>query len=76
MDIMPSNKKLASLRLDEAVVDNIDAVMERFYRQVGGIPPSRNAQMEAWIIEGVERMQTRLTVRPAQAPAGAEGEAQ
>ncbi|GGI95235.1 hypothetical protein [Deinococcus wulumuqiensis] len=57
---MPSTKKLASLRLDHDVMDEIDAVMLRFYGQMGGVAPSRNAQLEAWVMEGLERMKARV----------------
>lgn len=60
---MPSNKKLASLRLDHDVMDEIDAVMIKFYGQVGGVAPSRNAQLEAWVVEGLERMKARVEKR-------------
>ncbi|GGO19372.1 hypothetical protein [Deinococcus humi] len=56
---MPSSKKLASLRLDEETMERIDAVMARFYAQMGGVAPSRNAQLEAWVLEGLERMEAR-----------------
>ena len=71
---MATTKKLASLRLDAGTMDRIDAAMTTFYRQAGGVPPSRNAQLESWVTDGLTRMEARI--RPAQAPAGAEGEAQ
>lgn len=58
---MPSSKKLASLRLDEETMERIDRVMAAFYRRVGGVAPSRNAQLEAWVLEGLERMEARAT---------------
>lgn len=57
---MPSNKKLASLRLDDETMNRIDAAMAKFYAQVGGVAPSRNAQLEAWVREGLERMENRI----------------
>lgn len=56
---MPSIKKLASLRLDDETMTRIDRAMTRFYAQVGGVAPSRNAQLEAWVREGLERMEQR-----------------
>lgn len=60
---MPSNKKLASLRLDEEIMNRIDALMTQFYAQMGGVAPSRNAQLEAWVMEGLERMEARIEKR-------------
>lgn len=57
---MATTKKLASLRLDEAVMDRIDAAMVTFYRQAGGVAPSRNAQLEAWVLDGLERMEKQI----------------
>lgn len=50
---MAAQKKLASLRLDEEILERIDAVIERLYK---GLPvaPSRNAVLEAWIRDGLE----------------------
>ncbi|WP_278911665.1 hypothetical protein [Deinococcus wulumuqiensis] len=57
---MPSSKKLASLRLDDETMKRIDTAIGKFYAQVGGVPASRNAQMEAWVKEGLERMEARI----------------
>ncbi len=51
---MPSQKKLASLRLDPEVLDRIDAVIQKLYKDLPGAP-SRNTVMEAWVTEMLEK---------------------
>ena len=58
--VQDASKKLASLRLDDETMKRIDAAISKFYAQVGGVPASRNAQMEAWVKEGLERMEARI----------------
>lgn len=57
--IMAPQKKLASLRLDEDVLERIDSVIADLYM---GLPvaPSRNAIMEAWILEALEAAENRV----------------
>lgn len=52
-----------TVRLDESTIEAVDTAITAFYDQPGVARPSRQAQLERWVQEGLERMQRAITDR-------------
>lgn len=56
-------KRLSSLRLEEDVLKRIDSALEQAATQYGLPATPRNAALEQWVVQGLERLEHQLKER-------------